>query len=122
MFITKNKALLVISILLGIAFLGAGLSKLSGAEAMAASFERFGYPLWFMYFVGIAEVAGAIGLFVQRTAFYAAVCLGMLMIGALGTHLMHDPPLQAIPSLMLVILCGSAAYITRGMTQTTSVT
>ena len=114
MFITKNKGLLVISVLLAIAFLGAGLSKLSGAEMMVGNFERLGYPLWFMYFVGIAEVAGAIGLFVQRTALYAAVCLGILMLGAVGTHLMNDPLQQAIPALVLLVLCGVAAYINRG--------
>ncbi len=122
MFITKNKSLLVISGLLAIAFLAAGLVKLSGAEMMAANFERFGYPVWFMYFVGIAEVAAAIGLFVQRTAFYSAVCLGILMIGAAGTHLMNDPPQQAIPALVLLALSGVAAYINRGVIKSSAAT
>ena len=122
MFITKNKSLLVISGLLAIAFLAAGLVKLSGAEMMAANFERFGYPVWFMYFVGIAEVAAAIGLFVQRTAFYSAVCLGILMIGAAATHLMNDPPQQAIPALVLLALSGVAAYINRGVIKSSATT
>ena len=122
MFITKNKSLLVISVLLAIAFLAAGLVKLSGAEMMAANFERFGYPVWFMYFVGIAEVAAAIGLFVQRTAFYSAVCLGILMIGAAATHLMNDPPQQAIPALVLLALSGVAAYINRGVIKSSAAT
>ncbi len=122
MFITKNKSLLVISGLLAIAFLAAGLVKLSGAEMMAANFERFGYPVWFMYFVGIAEVAAAIGLFVQRTAFYSAVCLGILMIGAAATHLMNDPAQQAIPALVLLALSGVAAYINRGVIKSSAAT
>ena len=122
MFITKNKSLLVISVLLAIAFLAAGLVKLSGAEMMAANFERFGYPVWFMYFVGIAEVAAAIGLFVQWTAFYSAVCLGILMIGAAATHLMNDPPQQAIPALVLLALSGVAAYINRGVIKSSAAT
>ncbi len=122
MFITKNKSLLVISGLLAIAFLAAGLVKLYGAEMMAANFERFGYPVWFMYFVGIAEVAAAIGLFVQRTAFYSAVCLGILMIGAAATHLMNDPPQQAIPALVLLALSGVAAYINRGVIKSSAAT
>jgi len=36
-------------------------------------------------------------------------------------YLMHDLPQQAIPLLVLFILCGSAAYIFRGTTQTTSI-
>ena len=115
MFITKNKVLLAVSVLMAIAFLAAGLFKLSGAEMMAGNFERYGYPLWFMYFVGLAEVAGAIGLFVQRTAFYAAVGLGILMLGAVGTHLLNDPFGQAVPAIVLLILAGIAAYINREM-------
>ena len=113
MFITKNKVLLAVSILLAIAFLGAGLWKLSGAEMMVGNFERFGYPLWFMYFVGLAEVAGAIGLFVQRTAFYAAACLGILMLGAVGTRfLLNDSFGLIVPAIVL----GTAG--TAGMVRT----
>ena len=119
MFITKNKVLLAVSILLAIAFLGAGFFKLSGAEMMTGNFERYGYPLWFMYFVGLAEVAGAIGLFVQRTAFYAAAGLGILLLGAVGTHLLlNDPFGQSVPAIVLLILAGIAGYISRGMTTT----
>ncbi len=74
-FIVRNKGLLLVSVLLGIPFLGGGFASALGIEAMAENFARFGYPRWFMHFVGIAEVAGAIGLFVERTALYAAVCL-----------------------------------------------
>ena len=117
MFITKNKGLLVVSVLLAVVFFGSGFVTLSGSEMMAATFQRYGYSLWFMYFVGIAEVAGAIGLFVQRTAFYAAACLGVLMIGAVCTHLINDPPAQAMPALIVLVLCGVAAYINRKITR-----
>ena len=115
MFIMRNKALLVVSVLLAIPFLFGGLGSTFGAEPMAENFTRFGFPRWFMHFVGVAEVAGAIGLFVQRTALYAAVCLGILMIGAVGTHLMNDPPAQAVPAFIILVMCGVAVYLNRGM-------
>ena len=88
--------------LLALAFLAAAVAKLTGNEMMVANFARFGYPLWFMYFVGVAEIAGAIGLLLKPTAVWAAVCLGVLMLGAVGTHFINDPPPQAVPAIVLL--------------------
>ena len=32
-----------------------GAAKLAGLEFEITAFERWGYPLWFMYFTGLAE-------------------------------------------------------------------
>ncbi len=111
MFLMKNKALLVISILLGLAFLGAGSVKLAGAEQMQEGFIRYGYGIAFMYFIGLCEVAGAIGLFIEKTAKYAALGLAIIMLGAVGSHLLNDPPQRAVPAFVLILLCASAAYM-----------
>ena len=110
---TQNKIRLVISVLLALAFLAAAFAKLTGHEMMVGNFARYGYPLWFMYFVGMAELAGAIGLFVKQTAFWAAACLGVLMLGAVGTHFINDPVTQAVPAIVLLILCALVAYMSR---------
>jgi uncharacterized membrane protein YphA (DoxX/SURF4 family) len=68
---TQNKVRLVISVLLALAFLAAAFAKLTGNEMMVGNFARYGYPLWFMYFVGVAELAGAIGLLLKPTAVWA---------------------------------------------------
>ena len=111
MFLMKNKTLLVITILLAIAFLGAGSAKLAGAEPLQESFARFGFPIAFMYFIGICEVAGVIGLFIRKTAMLAAIGLAIIMVGAAGCHLMFDSPPQAIPALVLLVLTSAAAYL-----------
>ena len=111
---TQNKVRLVISVLLALAFLAAAFAKLTGNEMMVGNFARYGYPLWFMYFVGVAELAGAIGLLLKPTAVWAAVCLGVLMLGAVGTHFINDPATQAVPAIVLLILCAVVAYMSRG--------
>jgi len=111
MFLTKNKPLLVISILLGIAYLMAGLAKIFSAGPMVEAFTRYGYPLAFMYFIGVCEIAGAAGLFVRQTALFAAIGLAIIMLGAVGSHWLHDPFAQSIPALVLLALLCAAIYL-----------
>ena len=112
MFLMKNKALLVITIVLALQFLAAGLGKLVGVEPMQEAFARFGFPIAFMYFIGICEVAGAIGLFIRKTAMLAAIGLAIIMVGAVGCHLMFDPPPpQVIHPLVVLVLASTAAYL-----------
>lgn len=83
----KNIGLWVLSVMLagGFAFMASG--KLMGSEMSAAGFERWGYPLWFMYVVGLMEVTGAVLLLVPRLASYGALLLGVVMLGAVATHI-----------------------------------
>ena len=52
--------LLAIKILVSVAFLGAGLSKLVGVEMMVATFEKIGFGQWFLYLTGLIEVGSVI--------------------------------------------------------------
>ncbi len=106
--------LLIVSVLLAIAFLGAGASKLSGAEDMIANFERFGLGTVFMYFIGTCEVAGAIGLFTRNLAALAAAGLVIIMGGAIAMHLMAgDPAGAAGPPTVLMALSAFVAWSRR---------
>ena len=50
-----------------------------------------------MTLVGALEVAGAAGLLVPRLSALASACLSALMLGAIGTHLVHaEWPMLAI--------------------------
>jgi len=88
----------ILRVLLAFAFLGAGAMKLTGAEAMITLFEDIGAGQWMRYFVGVCEVAGAIGLLVPRVHRLAAACLVLLMIGAAITDLfiVHASPVGSI--------------------------
>ncbi len=95
-----------------VAFLAAGGSKLAGAPAMVAVFDKVGLGQWFRYVTGILEVAGAIGLLVPRYAFYAAVLLTIVMVGAIASHLAVLGGSPA-PAAVLLIFTGTIAWLRR---------
>ena len=53
---------------------------------MVELFDKVGLGQWFRYLTGLLEVAGGIGLLIPRYAFYAALLLVIVMIGAIITH------------------------------------
>lgn len=91
----------LISVLLALVFLGAGTAKLSSGAA-AAAFARFGLPPAMATFIGLCEIAGAIGLFLPRLAPVAAGGLAIIMTGAVYNHLRVDPAGKALPAAMLL--------------------
>ncbi len=99
----KPVGLWLLTILLAAFFLMAGGAKLAGSPSQIAHFVRWGYPGWFLYVVGIVESVGAIGLVVPRLAGFAVLILGITMVGASLTHLIHGESL-AVP-VPLVLLC-----------------
>jgi uncharacterized membrane protein YphA (DoxX/SURF4 family) len=73
-------ALWVVQVILALQFLGAGMMKLAGAEAMVAMFGRLGGEPWLRYGVGIVELAGAVGILVPLLSGLAAACLSVHML------------------------------------------
>lgn len=72
--------------LLALAFLGAGLSKLAGAEMHVVHFRQWGYPAWTRYVVGLLEIGMAVGLLWQRHRLVTLYELYLWAVGALFTH------------------------------------
>lgn len=102
--------MLVLRWIVAAAFLLAGGAKLAGAKPLAAQFEEFGLRPWVMRVVGALEVAGAMGLFLGPLAFWAALGLTGLMLGAVAYHLKARHPLsKSAPALALLVLCGAIA-------------
>jgi len=106
---TKNIIGWLLSIILGLAFIMAGGTKLSGQAEMVQNFQKWGLSMTIMYFIGVAEILGAIGLFIPRTRFLAVLGLMAVMIGAIGTHVLNGE--QFIPPLVLLILLSALAWI-----------
>ena len=102
----KMIALWVLRVVVGLAFLAAGGSKLAGTPAMVVMFAKIGFGQWFRILTGSLEVAGAIGLFVPRFAVYAASLLAVVMVGAIGFHLtrLGGNPVPPMVLLLLAIL------------------
>lgn len=89
---TKNIIAWILSIMLGLAFLGAGISKLAGQEVQVANFERWGYPDWSIYPVAIIEILIALALVIPRFRTLATTLVFIWAIGAIATHLQVSPP------------------------------
>ena len=113
MYWPKSKVQIVVTVLLTLAFLGSGIMKLTGAGEIRQGFEHWGYPVFFMYIIGLCEVAGAIGLWVRRFSYAAKVCLIILMAGAVATHLVFDSLTQAMPPIILIVLIAVTLVLHR---------
>src|SRR5580658_7505606 len=109
----RTTTLWVLRALVGLAFLAAGGAKLAGAPPMVAIFAVIGVGQWFRILTGVLEVAGALGLFIPRATFYAALLLAGVMAWAVGFHLVMLGG-NPVPALVLLLLSGAIAWLSRG--------
>jgi putative oxidoreductase len=100
----------IVSSLVALAFIAAGGAKLAGAAVMVDLFDKVGLGQWFRYFTGVLEVAAGIGLLISRYAFYAAVLLAIVMVGAIIAHVTVLGSSPAAP-VVLFVLTGMIAYL-----------
>ena len=77
-------------------FLFAALMKLRNPHSFAA----YGYADWFAIVIGLAELAGAIGVWIPKIARVAAFGLIIIMIGAATTLVRNDAVRQAVVPLI----------------------
>ena len=108
----KIIALWILRVVVGLAFLAAGSSKLAAAPAMVAMFAKIGFGQWFRILTGLLEVAGAIGLFVPRFTVYAASMLGVVMVSAIGFHLTRLGGNPA-PPIVLLFLASLIVWLSK---------
>lgn len=82
-----------------------GYPKIIGADPVTQEFESWGYSANFALLIGILEITGAILVLIPRTAFWGALLLFLILIGALYTHISYDPVSlpQGVGSLGLTI-------------------
>ena len=100
----------ILSGLVALAFMAAGGGKLVGIAVMVELFDKVGLGQWFRYFTGLLEVAAGIGLLISRNAFYAAVLLAIVMVGAIIAHVTVLGGSPA-PAVALLVLSGIIAYL-----------
>jgi putative oxidoreductase len=103
-------SLWILSGLVALVFIAAGGGKLAGTAVMVDLFAKVGLGQWFRYFTGLLEVAGGIGLLFPRYAFYAAILLSIVMVGAIIAHVTVLGGSPA-PALVLLVLSGIIAYL-----------
>jgi uncharacterized membrane protein YphA (DoxX/SURF4 family) len=115
-----NVVLWIIAGVLALAFLAAGLFKISrpGAKLKEAGLGWVDdYPAWGVKAIGALEVLGAIGLILPAALDIApilvpiaAVGLALLMLGAVITHLRRNELAGTVPSGVLLILSAIVAW------------
>jgi putative oxidoreductase len=107
-----NIAVWGLQVLVALAFLAAGGSKLAGALPMVEAFAKIRIGQWLRVLTGILEVAGAVALLVPRAAFFGSLLLGCVMVGAVVAHLtvLGGSP---VPAAVLLALAVTVAYLRR---------
>lgn len=112
-------ALWIIQILLALAFVAAGFMKLTmPVEQLAQNMAwTADVPVWLLRFIGLAELAGGLGLVLpaitriqpQLTPL-AAAGLALDMFLAAGFHLLRGEFGLIVPNLVLLALAAFVAY------------
>ena len=100
----QKYGVLIASAVLALIVGAAGIAKLMGVPMVHQSFGILGLPSWFGYFIGAAEVAGAVGLFIPSLSRLAAGGLAIIGAGAVYFHVMHTPLSQGIPAMVVLAL------------------
>ncbi len=117
-----NIVLWIIQILLALLFLFAGITKLVPIIPMPPPPPgAWMPPMWFLKFIGLCEVLGALGLVLpgllrrhQYLTVWAAIGLTIIMIGAVVVSVMTLGVAAGITPLIVGILCVFVAYGRRG--------
>jgi len=105
-----NVLLWIVQVLAAVGFVAIGTGKF-GDPNWARRFAGWGYPDGFYMLIGVLEAAGGVLLLVPKLSSYAAAMLGVIMIGAAATHLLHGETARIVaplPWLGVMILIALA--------------
>jgi putative oxidoreductase len=109
----------VLQALLGLAFFGTGLMKLLVLAAeLAEKMTWVRSPIGFLLpFIGVVEALGGLGLILPSATRIqpilmplAALGLVIVMVGAMGTHVMLGEYPEVIAPLVFALLCGFVGW------------
>lgn len=107
-------AVRILQVILALVYVGAAVPKLMAQSAAADSFGQIGFGMWFMYVIGILEIAGAVALVTPWLSGLAALALIGLMAGAFLTQLTVFHGHDALVPLLLVVPLAVVAWFRRG--------
>jgi uncharacterized membrane protein YphA (DoxX/SURF4 family) len=102
----KHIALLVLQVILGLFFvIASAVPKLIAESSAVEAFDEIGFGMWFMYLIGLLELAGGIALVTPWLSGLSALSFIALMIGAFITTItVFDGEYAATPLLMIIPL------------------
>ncbi len=108
----------IAQVLLAVAFLGSGSMKLLTPIAdLATKMSWVQGHEWLPRFIGLSEVLGAIGLILPaltriqpKLTGIAGAALALVMVLAVGTHVMEGDAAHAVPALVLGAIAAFIAW------------
>jgi putative oxidoreductase len=111
-----NIGLWILQVLLALAFAAHGWMMLFPSAEIAAQMNA-NMPRWFSLFIGVAEVAAAIGLILPGVTrimpffvTWAAVGIVIIMVSATGFHAVRAEYSAAITTFILLLMAAFLAY------------
>lgn len=81
----KRYGFYILGVLIVLLVGSSGVLKLIGYQQWIDEFKKYGYALWFMYFIGALQILG-IGLWWKPARLWAVLGLGVIMLGAVYTN------------------------------------
>jgi putative oxidoreductase len=112
-----NIVIWILQVLLALAFLAHGWLLLSPPEAVAAQLNAT-LPRWFQVFLGVAEVAAAVGLTLPGLTrvmpwlvTWAAVGIMIVMVSATAFHVIRGEISSAATTFCLLVIATFVAYM-----------
>ena len=98
----------ILLVIISLMFIMSGYMKVSSDPVSVAGFVKAHFPMWFMYFIGAAEILGGIALWIPKLAKWSSYGLYIIMAGAVVVTIFFDNPLFAI---MPVVVAAIIFYI-----------
>lgn len=95
------------TLMLVFAFGAQGFAKFSDSSGWVRAFAHWGYPVWFRILIGVLELLAAALLLWPRTAPIGAAIVIVIMLGAMGTHVIKDgdgPQHELVPFLFASLI------------------
>ncbi|MDF7814720.1 DoxX family protein [Hymenobacter sp. YC55] len=117
---TRNIIAWVLQGLVGLAFIGFGIKKLTDLPGTVGMFSSIGLPGALAYVISVAELLGGIGLLIPRFTRLAAIGLVIIMIGAVVIHATVIPGgiANGVPALVLLALLLVILWLRRPVAAT----
>lgn len=82
-----------------------------------AFINRWGYGLYFMYFIGVCEFLGGLSLLIPRTARYGAMLLAIVMFGAAITRIVFGTSIDDVITIVFNMVVMLYIATERGIDQ-----
>jgi uncharacterized membrane protein YphA (DoxX/SURF4 family) len=116
----RKVAVWTLRVILGVAFLYVGMTKLTGTGNTVEYFAAIGWGQWFRYATGLADVVGAVLLFVPGWTFTGAIVLfcsvgsgALISLTVLRGNPMWGGPVMVVVPLAITLLTAWLAYLMR---------